>query len=75
MTKEIGVEILIGIVLASVVSSVAPVGYLIKNFLVGPAGYVFALIFGLVMYICATASVPLAHAFIQQNARIRISDG
>jgi len=67
LPKEIGLEILIGILLAAIVSSFTPVGYFIKNFLKGFAGYVFALIFGLLMYICATASVPLAHAFIQQG--------
>jgi len=30
----------------------------------------FALVFGLVMYICSTASVPLVHAFITQGLSV-----
>lgn len=67
MPKEIGVEIIIGILLAALISSVSPVEYFIKNYLSGFAGYMFALIFGLVMYICSTASVPLVHALVQKG--------
>jgi len=33
-------------------------------------GYLFSLIFGLLMYICSTASIPLVHAFIAQEMNI-----
>ncbi len=68
--KEIGVELAIGIVLAALVASIAPVGDLVKNYLAGGFGYLFALIFGLLMYICSTASVPLVHAFIYQGLNV-----
>lgn len=68
--KEIGVELVIGLVLAAVVSSVTPLGNIIKNYLVAGLGYVFALGFGLVMYICSTASVPLVHAFVEQGMNV-----
>ncbi|PIV64115.1 MAG: hypothetical protein COS11_03865 [bacterium (Candidatus Ratteibacteria) CG01_land_8_20_14_3_00_40_19] len=68
--KEIGLELLIGLVLAAVVVSVTPLGDLIKNYLVAGFGYLFALIFGLLMYICSTASVPLVHAFVAQGLNI-----
>jgi len=68
--REIGVELAIGIVLAALVASIAPVGDLVKNYLVGGFGYLFALIFGLLMYICSTASVPLVHAFIYQGLNV-----
>ena len=70
LPKEIGIELCIGIILAAAISSVAPVGYFIKQYLDGFSGYIFALIFGLLMYICSTASVPLAHAFVSQGMGI-----
>ncbi len=65
--KEIGLELIIGLILAALVASVTPLGNLIKNYLVAGFGYLFALVFGLVMYICSTASVPLVHAFTNQG--------
>jgi len=67
MPKEIGLEMLLGIVLAAIVATFVPVGLWIKNNLVGFFGYAFALVFGLVMYICSTATVPLVDAFIRQG--------
>jgi len=68
--KDIGLELVIGLILAAVFSSVTPLGNLIKNYLVGGFGYLFALIFGLTMYICSTASVPLVHALTSQGLNI-----
>jgi len=67
MPKEIGLEILLGIALAAVVASFLPLGIWIRNNLKGLFGYLFALIFGLIMYICSTATVPLVDAFIKQG--------
>jgi uncharacterized protein len=67
LPKEIGLEILTGIVLASTVSSILPIGTWIRENLKGLSGYPFALAFGLIMYICSTATVPLADAFIKQG--------
>jgi len=63
MPKNIGKELLIGLVLAALVASITPVQNIIENYLSGSIGYLFALVAGLVMYICSTASVPLVHAF------------
>jgi len=65
--REIGVEIIIGVVLAALVVSIPFINTLLRNYLFGFSGYLFALIFGLLMYICSTASVPLVHAFIAQG--------
>lgn len=65
--KEIGAELVIGLVFAAAIASVAPLGYIIKHYLAGGFGYLFALIFGLLMYICSTASVPMVDAFIKQG--------
>lgn len=70
MPKELGLEILIGLILAAVVASFLPIGHLIKHYLSGWAGYLFSVIFGLLMYICSTASVPLVDAFIKQGMNI-----
>ena len=70
MPREIGLETLIGIVLAAAVVVSVPIGYLIKNYLSGLWGYAFSLIFGLLTYVCSTATVPLTDAFIKQGMNI-----
>jgi len=70
MPKELGLELLIGLVLAAIVASVIPIGVFIKSNLSGWSGYVFAVVFGIIMYICSTASVPLVDAFIQQGVLV-----
>lgn len=67
MPKEIGLELFIGLILASLIATVTPIGNFIGNWLSGGLGYLFALVFGLLMYICSTASVPLVHAFLSQG--------
>jgi len=70
MPKEIGLEMVLGLILAAVVATFTPLGLWIKNNLGGIFGYIFSLIFGLVMYICSTATVPLVDAFIKQGLNI-----
>lgn len=65
--KEIGIELVIGLVLAAVVASIAPIGNFIGTYLTTGFGYIFTLIFGLIMYICSTASVPIVQAFISHG--------
>ncbi len=67
MIKEIGPELLLGLVLAALVAAIAPVGKFVGDYFSGGLGYLFSLVFGLMMYICSTASVPLVHAFISQG--------
>lgn len=67
LPKEIGVEILIGIALASFITVFEPIQHLIREYLTGIAGYFFVLIIGLVTYVCSTASVPMADAFLQSG--------
>ena len=67
MPKDIGKETLVGLALAASVDSIMPVGYLVRHYLKGSIGYLFALIFGLAMYICATMGVPLVDALIKQG--------
>ncbi len=70
MVKEIGPELLLGLALAALVVSITPVGKFVGDYLGGGFGYPFSLIFGLMMYICSTASVPLVDAFISQGMNI-----
>jgi uncharacterized membrane protein YraQ (UPF0718 family) len=70
MVKEIGPELLLGLALAALVAAVTPVGEFVGAHFGGGLGYLFSLGFGLVMYICSTASVPLVHAFVSQGMNI-----
>lgn len=70
MVKEIGPELLLGLALAALVAAVAPVGEFVGAHFGGGLGYLFSLGFGLIMYICSTASVPLVHAFVWQGMNI-----
>lgn len=67
MPKEIGLLTLVGILLAAIVSTFTPIGIFIRQFLSGGFSYVFALIFGIVMYFCSTSSPPFVHAMIKQG--------
>jgi uncharacterized membrane protein YraQ (UPF0718 family) len=67
LPKEIGLELLVGLVLAAVVATFNPLGRLIKTYLGGWFGYAFAIVFGILMYICSTATVPLVDSMIRQG--------
>jgi uncharacterized protein len=67
LPKEIGLELLIGILLAALVATFVPIGNLIKAYLGGWFGYAFAIIFGVLTYICSTATVPLVDSLIRQG--------
>ena len=70
MVKEIGPELLLGLALAALVVAITPVGKFVGDYFGGGLGYAFSLIFGLMMYICSTASVPLVDAFISQGMNV-----
>lgn len=67
LPKEIGLELFIGLVLAAFVAAFVPLGQLIKLYLGGWFGYVFSVVFGLLMYLCSTASVPLIDSLMKQG--------
>lgn len=67
MPRDMGLEILIGLALAALVASVAPIGEFVGDYFAGGLAYPFSLVFGLIMYICSTASVPLVDAFLSQG--------
>lgn len=67
LPKEIGLELFIGLILAAFVATFLPIGRLIKVFLSGWLGYFFAIVFGVLMYLCSTASVPFIDSLIRQG--------
>jgi len=70
MVKEIGPKLLLGLALATLVAAITPVGRFVGAYFARGLGYLFSLGFGLAMYICSTASVPLVHAFVSQGMNI-----
>lgn len=70
MVKRIGPALLLGLAIAALVVTVAPVGRFIGDHLGGGLGYLFSLLFGLAIYICSTASVPVVHAFVTHGMEI-----
>ena len=70
MVKEIGPELLLGLALAALVAALTPVGDFVGRYFGDGLGYAFSLVFGLMMYICSTASVPLVHAFVSQGMNV-----
>lgn len=69
MPKDIGKQTLIGLVLAAAVQSIVPAS-LVQHYLHGAMSYVFALLVGITTYMCATMSVPLVQALIQQGMNV-----
>ena len=67
LPKEIGLELLVGILLAAFVAAFVPLGRIIKAYLSGWFGYVFSIAFGILMYICSTATVPLVDSLMKQG--------
>jgi len=67
LPKEIGLEVIVGIAIASFITVFEPIQHLISEYLTGLFGYLFVLIVGLVTYVCSTASVPMADAFMKSG--------
>jgi len=67
LPKEIGLELIIGILLAAAVGTFVPIGRIIKAYLGGWIGYAFSIVFGILMYICSTATVPLVDSLMRQG--------
>jgi len=70
MPKRIGLELAVGLILAAAIAGIVPIGKLVGSGLSGFWAYPFSLVFGLLMYICSTASVPLVHALAVQGMNI-----
>lgn len=67
LPKEIGLELFVGLILAAAVATVVPLKRVVSMYLGGGLGYVFSVVFGILMYLCSTASVPLVDSLIKQG--------
>lgn len=67
LPREIGLELILGIAVASLIMVFYPVQNFIKEYLSGAWGYVFSLSVGLATYVCCTANVPMADAFLKSG--------
>ena len=70
MPRDIGVELIIGLILAAAIASFDPVGGFISRNLGGAGAYPLSLVFGILMYVCSTASVPLVDALINSGMNV-----
>lgn len=67
LPKEIGLELFFGLLLAAAVATFMPIKRIISAYLGGWFGYVFSIVFGVLTYLCSTASVPLIDSLIKQG--------
>ncbi|MDP3791704.1 MAG: permease [Candidatus Omnitrophota bacterium] len=70
LPKEIGPELFMGILLATIVATFVPLGQLVKSYLGGWVGYLFSIVFGVLTYICSTATVPFVDSLIRQGMSV-----
>ena len=68
LPRDIARPLLLGVVLAGILTALVPEGFLQGNFVAGWQGYGVALLVGIPLYVCSTASIPLAAAFIHMGA-------
>lgn len=67
LPKEIGPELFLGLILATIVATFVPIGNIVKIYFGGWFGYAFSVIFGIITYVCSTASVPFVDSLIGQG--------
>ncbi len=67
MPREMGLHLLIGAVVASMIVAFAPVREFVRAGLEGFKGYLILIVIGLVDYVCSTGSVPVANALVQSG--------
>ncbi len=64
LPRDIGKPLLVGLVIASIISAVVPDGFFAEKLGTGFLAMVVMMVVGIPMYVCATASVPIAAALI-----------
>jgi len=64
LPRDIGRPLLVGLVIASIISAVVPDGFFAEKLGTGFFAMVVMMIVGIPMYVCATASVPIAAVLI-----------
>jgi uncharacterized membrane protein YraQ (UPF0718 family) len=64
LPQDIGRAILVGLIIAAVISALVPDGYFAEKLGIGIFAMVVMMFLGIPVYVCATASVPVAAALI-----------
>jgi len=64
LPRDIGKPMLVGLVIAAVISALVPDGYFAEKLGTGILAMVVMMLLGIPVYVCATASVPVAAALI-----------
>jgi len=64
LPKDIGRAMLVGLIIAAVISALVPDGYFAEKLGTGIFAMVVMMFLGIPVYVCATASVPVAAALI-----------
>jgi len=64
LPRDIGKAMLVGLVIAAVISALVPDGYFAEKLGTGILAMVVMMLLGIPVYVCATASVPVAAALI-----------
>jgi len=68
LPADIGRALLVGVLLAGAIATVVPDGFLAGYLGAGPWSIMLMMAVGIPLYVCATASVPLAVGFIAMGA-------
>jgi uncharacterized membrane protein YraQ (UPF0718 family)/copper chaperone CopZ len=64
LPADLGRPLLLGVVLAGVIGAVVPPDFVARYVAPGPLSVFLMMVIGIPLYVCATASVPLAAGFI-----------
>ena len=65
LPRDMARPLLLGVLVAGLVSALVPEGLLATYIPPGPMGYLLALLIGIPMYVCSASSVPIAALLIQ----------
>ena len=68
LPRDIARPLLLGLVLSGVLTALVPDGFFGGHLLPGWSGYGMALLVGVPLYVCSTASIPLAASFVAMGA-------
>jgi len=67
LPRDMARPLLLGVVVAGLVTALVPEGLLATYIPPGPTGYLFALLIGIPMYVCSASSVPIGALLIQSG--------
>lgn len=64
LPSELAFALALGLVLAGLITTLLPSGWFEGSFSSGPAAFLIATLVGMPLYVCATASIPMAYGLI-----------